>query len=561
MNRTKHNDILRAFASACCLALAVSCAQRQALDRPAAEQSALDLVGLATLRAENGDIAGAIAQLKRARTFDPGSPLIHLMIAQYYYELGNDTLAGLYAGRAVRLDPGNADGRLVLGNSHLLARRYDEALAQYLAAARLKPQSSEIAVTLAQLYEATGQPDSAVALLRREIERSGDPGARQGLAGLLTRLRQWPAALDQYRGILEADSTDLKALYSAGLLFEVTDQPDSAVAYFDRVSARQPANAAIRRRIFNALLGRKDFAAAALEAQGILELEPGDANMRLQLARIHYRQGEFDRAAGAFEALLSSDSANTEALYTLARLRLQQKRYDDAAVYFRRTLAILPRVTEAWINLGVCQLQLGQRDSAEHSFKRARRHGSKMERDYLFGFAYAQLDRHAEALPHYLSVLPKHRRDPAFLFNLAAAYERSGDFETAERWFKELLARDPGHASAQNYLGYMYAERGVRLDEAEALIAKALSQEPDNAYYIDSMGWVFFRLGRLDEARASIERAVALLPRDATLREHLGDIYLAQGDRERAVGQWRIALEIDPAKASLRGKIADPPGQ
>lgn len=547
--------------AACCLLPQVSCAKRQVIDQGTREQSALDLVGLATLQAESGDLAGAIAHLKRARAFDPGSPLIDLMIAQHYYEMGNDTLAGLYAGRAVKLDPGSADARLVLGNSHLLARRFDEALAQYQVAARLKPRSAEISVTLAQLYEATGQADSAVAVLRREIDRSGDPAARQGLAGLLTRLRQWPAALDQYRGILGSDSTDLKALYSAGLLFEVTEQPDSAIAYFERASAQQPANAAIRRRIFNALLGQKAFAAAALEAQDILELEPGDANLRLQLARILYRQGEFDQAAGAFESLLSADSTNTEALYTLARLRLQQKRYEEAAAYFRRTLRILPRVSEAWISLGVCQLQLEQRDSAEHSFKRARRHGSGMELDYLFGFAYAQLDRHAEALPHYLRVLPRHRKDPSFLFNLAAAYERSGDFDAAERWFKELLARDPDHASAQNYLGYMYAERGVKLDEAETLIARALAQEPDNAYYIDSMGWVFFRLGRFDEARARIERAVELLPRDATLREHLGDIYLAQGDRVKAVEQWRLALEIDPAKAALKDKIAGTPGQ
>lgn len=545
----------------CCALMLVSCAKRQVLDRTESVQTALDLVGLATLQAENGNLKSAILHLKRARLFDPGSSLINLMIAQYYYELGNDTLAAVYAKRAVRLDPGSADSRLVLGNSYLLAREFGDALEHYRAAARLKPDAAEIKITLAGLYEAAGQPDSAAVVLRSEVNRSGDPGARQALAALLTRRRQWPAAMEQYRGILAFDSTDLKATYSLGLLFEITERPDSAVAYFGRASALQPANTAIRRRIFNALLGQKDYASAILEARDILEIEPGDANLRLQLARIYYRQQDLAGAADMFEQLLASDSANTEAIYTLARLRLQQKRYDEAAGYFRRTLRILPKVSDAWINLGVCQLQQGQPDSAEYSFKRARRHGSRMELDYLFGFGYGQLERFGQAIPYYMKVLPRHKKDPVFLFSLAAAYERTGDFDSSEKFFKELLARDPDNASAQNYLGYMYAERGVKLDEAKALISCALKQEPDNAYYIDSMGWVLFRLGQLAEAQTQIERAVSLMPRDATLREHLGDIFQALNQQPKAIEQWQKAIELDPAKDAIRAKIAGTPGQ
>jgi len=513
------------------------------------------------LLTEQGDLKSAIAHLKQARALDPGSSLINLMIAQDYYELSNDTLAALYAKRAIRLDPARADNYLVLGNSYLLTREFGDALEQYRIAARLKPAAAEIMVTLAGLYEATEQPDSALALLKAEVARSGDPGARRSLASLLTRRRQWPEAMIQYREILASDSTDLKAIYSLGLLFEISERPDSAIAYFDKVSSLQPANTAIRRHIFNTLLAQKDYAAAIREAEAILEIEPEDANLRLQLARIYYRQQDLASAADRFEGLLASDSANTEALYTLARLRLQQKRYDEAARFFRRTLRILPRVDEAWVSLGVCQLRAEQPDSAERSFRQARRHGNAMSLDYLFGFGYSQLDQFAKAIPFYLKALPRHKTDPAFLFNLAAAYERSGDFDSSERYFKDLLARDPDNATAQNYLGYMYADKGVKLDEAATLIDRALLKEPDNAYYIDSKGWVLFRLGQLAEAKAQIERAVALLPRDATLREHLGDVFQALGQRPSAIEQWQKALELDPSKDAVRTKIGAVPGQ
>jgi Flp pilus assembly protein TadD len=124
--------------------------------------------------------------------------------------------------------------------------------------------------------------------------------------------------------------------------------------------------------------------------------------------------------------------------------------------------------------------------------------------------------------------------------------ERKGRIEEAEVELREAIKLDGRSAEALNYLGYSFADRGVRLDEALELIRGALSIDPWNGAYLDSLGWVYVKLGRLDDARDPLERAAREFPNDATVLEHLGDLYDRRGDVSRAKSYWRRALEALP---------------
>lgn len=517
----------------------------------------LDYIDQAADQEDLGDLKGAIKTYQKALEINRSSALIHLYIAQDYYELGNDTLAVLYAQRAARLDSVNADPYLILGNSRMISKDWPAALEEYRKAFRLAPGNSEIAVTLSGLYEIAAQPDSAEAVLARAISQNDDPELQVQLAGVLARARKYQPAIEQYRTVLLSDTQNAKASLSLAALFEAVEQTDSAFAYYSRAEELSPNNQYLKRHIFNLLLLKNDYPGAILKAEDILALGVKDRNLRLQLARLYYQQKDYPAAFLNFDLLLQDDSLNTEALYTLARLKMEQKQYSEASGYFSRTLRILPKLSQGWLNLGICQLARDQKDSALVSFKRSRRHGNKMQLDYIWGYAYGQLEQFSQAIPHYLKLYPKNKKDLNLIFNLAAAYERSGNFESAERYFLLLLARQPNNHLALNYLGYMYAERGINLDQAETMVAKALEAEPDNAYYIDSMGWIYFKQGKLPQAVVELERAVKLLPEDAAMRDHLGDLYLAQGQKDQALEQWRKALELDPKKEEIRKKIGD----
>jgi Flp pilus assembly protein TadD len=126
--------------------------------------------------------------------------------------------------------------------------------------------------------------------------------------------------------------------------------------------------------------------------------------------------------------------------------------------------------------------------------------------------------------------------------------------------FLELLRKDPEHAPSLNYLGYMWAENGVNLERAHEMLTRAVGQEPENGAYVDSLGWVYFRLGNLDLAEKYLTDATRLLPRDATVHEHLADVLAKRGDMTRALQLYRVALDLDPESKDvdkIRSKIAE----
>jgi tetratricopeptide (TPR) repeat protein len=140
--------------------------------------------------------------------------------------------------------------------------------------------------------------------------------------------------------------------------------------------------------------------------------------------------------------------------------------------------------------------------------------------------------------------------------NLAAAYEELGRFQDTERHLEQYLDYWPDDADALNFLGYLYAEEGLKLDRAESLLEKALDLDPDNPFYLDSLGWVYYKQGKADEAIDYISRAILGMDSDdAILRDHLGDAYLLKGDVERALEEWERAHRLDPELEGVAEKL------
>jgi tetratricopeptide (TPR) repeat protein len=177
------------------------------------------------------------------------------------------------------------------------------------------------------------------------------------------------------------------------------------------------------------------------------------------------------------------------------------------------------------------------------------------------GLAYGRNKDYKQAIEHYTAaeVIAKatdpSRLDDQFYFQLGATYERMGDYTQASQYFEKCLQLAPDSAEAQNYLGYMWAEHDTKLDKARELIEKAVKAEPKNAAYLDSLGWVLFKLHQTKEALGYTLQAVQLSEEpDATLYDHLGDIYAALNEPEKAREAWTKSLAVEPNE-QIRRKL------
>jgi tetratricopeptide (TPR) repeat protein len=162
-----------------------------------------------------------------------------------------------------------------------------------------------------------------------------------------------------------------------------------------------------------------------------------------------------------------------------------------------------------------------------------------------------------------LSTKPEDKQYVAFL--RGSTYERQKKYDEAEAEFRKVLAAEPQSAVTLNYLGYMNADRGVRLDESLNYIKQAVSLEPGNGAYLDSLGWAYFRLGKYDLAEENLNKASQHMGSDPSVQEHLGDLYqktgrlkLAAAHWERALEEWTktVAAEVDTdAQAKVQQKL------
>jgi tetratricopeptide (TPR) repeat protein len=132
----------------------------------------------------------------------------------------------------------------------------------------------------------------------------------------------------------------------------------------------------------------------------------------------------------------------------------------------------------------------------------------------------------------------------AIYFSRGAMFEKTKKIDQSEAEFRKILAINPNSASALNYLGYMWADRNVRLNEALDMIRKAVDQEPNNGAFLDSLGWVYFRLGKLSEAEEYLKKALDRSGKDPTVNDHLGDVYAKQGNWKLAAQQWEISVKL-----------------
>lgn len=255
---------------------------------------------------------------------------------------------------------------------------------------------------------------------------------------------------------------------------------------------------------------------------------------------LHSRLASWLRPEHADAALLS------------AAILEAQGQYDLAIAAYAQIGPQSPAFHAAELGRAEAMVSAGRSDAAIEVLEQlTRTHGGLVGVWSALGDHLRQEDRFAEAVSAYDKAVEligtPGPEDWVIFYARAISLERSGQWEAAEKGFREALRLNPDQPGVLNYLGYSYVEKKQNLTEALEMIQKAVEGRPDDAYITDSLGWAYYRLGRYEEAVVQMERSVELMPTDPLLNDHLGDVYWAVGRKREADFQWRRALNFGPA--------------
>jgi tetratricopeptide (TPR) repeat protein len=515
----------------------------------------------ARLLEERGARAEALAELYRALAADPNSDALALRAADVAAHLGQPERSLEMAGRVLGRDSTVARAHWLRGAALFNLGQSEAALPALERAVALAPDDAEFARTLAHVGERLDRVDVTARAWGRVVRLDADDaeawfqvGTAEARSGRFERADSALARAED----LNPDRPGLHFL--RGLVQESLGRPAVAIERYRRHLGAHPQDVATRRRLVELLAADRRWDEAWASARRVAQAAPLDAEAAEMEADLALRAGRGGEARAALERLQSADPADPARAERAVRVLLRNRRADEGAALAERWARRHPGDMRG--TLLAARARAGAKDWAaaeRHARAAVAAAPDSIEPRATLARIQGGAGRWAEAETTWAAVLRDHPGHAPGFLALGYARQQRDDIPGAEAAVRDLLARRPDDATALNFLGYMLADRGLRLEEALALIRRAVELDPDNGAFIDSLGWVFFRLGRLEEARTQLERALRLTGGDPEVHEHLGDVYKALALMDLAREQYRQALASDPDNPRLRGKLSELP--
>lgn len=301
---------------------------------------------------------------------------------------------------------------------------------------------------------------------------------------------------------------------------------------------------------------KADIAAGKTPAPLVEKPAAGVSEALFALGSAISREGSEEIAAAYLQLALVLDPDSGLAAMALAGLHEQLEQSEEAVAILETIPPTSPLSRDARRQLGLNLNALERPDEARSVLDAlVKEDPSDLEGVIALGGVLRSRDLFAEAAEAYTlgigSVKTPDRRHWTLYYQRGISYERSKQWEKAEADFKRALELYPDHPLVLNYLGYSWIDMGRNLDQALAMVQKAVDLRPTDGFIIDSLGWAYYRLGRYEEAVAELERAVEMMPDDPVVNDHLGDAYWMVGRRLEARFQWSHARDNDPDPAEL----------
>lgn len=504
-------------------------------------------------------------------------------------------------GGGERLRDGIAEGRFVDASLLEMQQRYAEAILLYRLALASDSNAGPVYFAIAKCFQGLHQDDSALLYARLSVERdSSRIDARRLYAALLLTQGRLPRAVEEYESIARSIPDDIESRYRLAQLWQRID-PDRAIVHLEYIRRNFPDDPSILLNLGEIYLDHRRYDEAIPVFRQLIALQEQGADLYQILGTRLMQAGRYDDVLA-----LIQDIAPRFATDSLARQFFNQQsasalsQLNRAAggaplrAFARRLVEIaaadLPGDHDAVMASGLIDLELGNIGAAD-SLLRLGLNDSLATASEWAAAAHAYLDGEmpAKVTSLLLPLAGRFAEESDVAYMISVSFQETGRWDSAEKFVRRSLASNPENDLAWILLAQIYdrsgryiasndafrhairiapenpehlndyafalAERGASLDTAMVLAERALAAEPDNELFLDTIGWIYYKLGSYEQALRYIRRSVDIGGADAEVIEHLGDVYAALGNPRLAREEFRRALKLRPESATLRAKV------
>jgi tetratricopeptide (TPR) repeat protein len=556
---------------------------------------------LSDLYIQSGRLREAVQDAEEAIRTNPNDLNARRMLGRIYTRMIGDSQQGKINDEMLRkaieqytrigeADPKDIETWLMLGRLHKIAQNSVEAEKAYKKILDIDPNHEDALTGLAVVYADLGDSARSSELLKRLTDKNPSPRTLMALASQYEQLRDYGLAAETLRRALELqpDNTEVKRAYGQNLL--LADRYDEALKVYTDIAKEDPKDWQSQLRISQIYRHKKDFAKAREASNKALAIDPRNLEVQYNEVNILESEGKTAEAITALRNLLNTTAKRSYAsgekgnrallLERLGLMHRQSEQYEEAVAAFRQigdldpalgarasaqivdTYRVAKQFDKALQEADAAAKKfpddrvlmsvrasiladMGRADAAATELRKLLNGKDDRETYITLAQVYEKAKNYGEmakAIDAADKLSDSKEEKISIAFMRGAMYEKQKKYDAAEAEFRKVLELDPKNTSALNYLGYMLADRNVRVSEALKYIQQAVEAEPNNGAYLDSLGWAYYRLGDLTKAEEYLRRAIEKFSKDPTVHDHLGDVYAKQGNLKDAIVQWQHSL-------------------
>ena len=559
--------ILAAFWSGCssgtggALDRTMSRSLPQATAMDSARQLAMQLMIDGSVEEMKGDFAKAVLEFQDALRYDQ-DPAIYYALSKNYSLLGKHSLAIEAAREAVQRGPEEMTYRRNLAEIYVMAFEYDAAADQFEEIIRRDSSQLTAWYSLARLYQPR-KPLRALDVYEQIIRRFGPEwDVLLQVAEINNKLGKFDRAADALHEMTLLDPANKALKESLAQAYGRAGKYDDAIAVYGELRELTPEDVNIQAEMAGARLARGESAQALEEFNQILGRDSVAIDVKLHIGEMCFAQLAKDSTLAPltekiFERIAANYPEDWRAFWFLGAVGSMMHNDSVAVKNFRRVTELAGWNADAWVYLSSVFLGKNNFEEVAKLLESAVRILPDDYRVNLFlGISYSRLGRSIDAarvLERARQINPK---EVDAIAQLALVYDGIHRFEESDALYEEALRLDPANPLVLNNFAYSLSERDLQLDRALTMSRKAVDADSANPSYLDTIGWIYYKMGSYKEAEHYVKEAIGKGEVNAVVYEHLGDIYYKLNQRDLAIEQWNLALKLDAGNAALRDKIA-----